>query len=71
MPVQSLFLNRQDFVFSAKWFFPLSFVTTAVVWIACVYFGETAVRDMVGTALTGIVGGYLLQLLTLWALEEK
>jgi sugar lactone lactonase YvrE len=66
----NLMLGREDFAFSAKWFFPLSFVTTAVVWTACVYFGETAVRDMVGTGVTGIVSGYLLQLLVLWYFDE-
>jgi sugar lactone lactonase YvrE len=71
MPVQNLFLDKEDFVFSAKWFFPLSFIVTAIVWGICVYFHETAVRDMIGTALTGIVGGYLLQLFALWATEEK
>jgi hypothetical protein len=68
---QNLFLGKEDFVFSAKWFFPLSFIVTACVWSACVYCGETAVRDMIGTTLTGIVGGYLLQLLALWVMEKK
>jgi hypothetical protein len=70
-PVQSMMLSKEDFVFRAKWFFPLSFVVTAVVWSVCVYFHETAVRDMIGTALTGIVGGYFLQLLALWTAEKK
>jgi hypothetical protein len=66
----SMMLNKEDFVFNAKWFFPLSFVVTAVVWSSCVYFHETAVRDMIGTACTGIVGGYLLQLLAVWYFDD-
>jgi hypothetical protein len=67
---QSMVLSKEDFVFRAKWFFPLSFVVTSVVWAVCVYFHEIAVRDMVGTTLTGIVGGYLLMLLVLWYFDE-
>jgi sugar lactone lactonase YvrE len=70
LSVQNMYLNKEDFVFSAKWFFLLSFVVTACVWSACVYFHETAMRDMVGTACTGIIGGYLLQLLVLWYFDE-
>jgi hypothetical protein len=66
----SLFLNKDDFTFNAKWFFSLSFVVTTVVWAVCVYFHETAMRDMIGTALTGIVGGYLLQLLAVWRFDS-
>jgi hypothetical protein len=65
-----MFLGKEDFVFSAKWFFPLSFIVTVCVWASCIYFHETAIRDVVGTALTGIVGGYLLQLLAVWAIES-
>jgi hypothetical protein len=68
---QNMMLSKDDFAFRAKWFFPLSFVVTTAVWSACVYFHETAVRDMIGTTCTGIVGGYLLQLLALWVIEEK
>jgi hypothetical protein len=67
---QSMLLGKEDFVFRAKWFFLLSFAVTVFVWSACVYFHETAVRDMVGTGVTGIVGGYLLQLLAVWYFDD-
>jgi hypothetical protein len=68
---QNMMLGKENFAFHGRLFFPLSFIVTACVWSACVYFHETAVRDMIGTGLTGIVGGYLLQLLALWWTKEK
>jgi hypothetical protein len=68
---QNMMLSKEDFVFNAKRFFPLSFTVTACVWSVCVYFHETTIRDMVGTGLAGIAGGYLLMLLVLWTIEEK
>jgi sugar lactone lactonase YvrE len=71
LPVQNMLLGKEDFVFSTKWFFALSLVVSIVVWSVCVYFHETAVRDMIGTGVTGIVGGYLLMLLAVWATEKR
>ncbi len=68
---RSMLLTSQDFAFHARIFFPLSFGVTGAVWSACVYCGETGVRDMVGTGVTGIVGGYLLQLLILWQRDKE